>query len=250
MNREEAIVIVKAAPRLGNKYGETVCTAGVTHDHQWVRLYPVTFRRLDKSKQFDRWDVIQYSCQPNPADRRIESRKLDLESLSIGGTLPAKDRFALVEPMIRNSLDAELEAGRSLAFIRPTIRKLTIEKKPQAEFEAEKAEFDRYASQGDLFLGSTKAYTPCPYRFIYEYEIKDGKRHSTCQDWETEATFFHWQKQYGEAEALKRMHMRWSEELPAKGLLFAMGTHSLYPSTWLLNGLIQVAKTGQLGLEL
>jgi hypothetical protein len=127
---------------------------------------------------------------------------------------------------------------------------LTIEKKPQAEFEAEKTEFDRYACQGDLFLGSRKAYTPSPYRFIYEYEIKDGKRHSTCQDWETEATFFHWRNQYGEAEALKRMHMRWSDELPAKGLLFAMGTHSLYPSTWLLNGLIQVNKTGQLGFEL
>jgi hypothetical protein len=89
--------------------------------------------------------------------------------------------------------------------------------------------------------------THCPYRFIYEYEIKGGKRHSTCQDWETEATFFHWRKQYGEAEALKRMHMRWSEELPAKGLLFGMGTHSLYPSTWLLNELIQVSKTDQPG---
>jgi hypothetical protein len=49
---------------------------------------------LDKSKQFDRWDVIQYSCQPNPADRRIESRKLDLESLSIGGSLPTALRWS------------------------------------------------------------------------------------------------------------------------------------------------------------
>ena len=33
-------------------------------------------------------------------------------------------------------------------------------------------------------------YAPCPYRFKYDYETKDGKRTGTCQDWETEATFF------------------------------------------------------------
>ena len=46
------------------------------------------------------------------------------------------------------------------------------------------------------------------------------------------------------------MEERWGEELPAKGLLFAMDTHSQYPDTWLINGLIQMAEVGQLTLDL
>ncbi len=38
---EEAIIVVKAAPRLGTGHGETVCTAGITRDGCWVRLYPI-----------------------------------------------------------------------------------------------------------------------------------------------------------------------------------------------------------------
>ena len=29
------------------------------------------------------------------------------------------------------------------------------------------------------------------------------------------------------------------EEYPKKGMLLAMGTHSLYPDTWLINGVIR-----------
>jgi hypothetical protein len=39
-------------------------------------------------------------------------------------------------------------------------------------------------------------------------------------------------------------------EMPSKGLLFAMGTHSRYPGTWLINGLVQIGEKGQMGLGL
>ena len=114
----------------------------------------------------------------------------------------------------------------------------------------ERQKFDTAAKQADLFLAPIVPYQPCPYRFKYEYETKDGKRAGTCQDWETEATFFNWRWQYSEEQALKQMEERWGEELPARGLLFAMGTHSQYPETWLINGLIQMAEVGQLTLDL
>ena len=48
----------------------------------------------------------------------------------------------------------------------------------------------------------------------------------------------------------QRMQARWGEEMPNKGLLFAMGTHSQYPDTWLINWLIQMSEVGQLALDL
>ena len=247
---DEAIIIVKAAPQLSSRHGETVCTAGITRDRQWVRLYPIAFRTLQDAQQFRRWDVVRYTWQQPRDDKRVESRRLNHHSLTIAGSLPSGERYGLVAPMVKKSLEEESRDGRSFAFIRPSIRTFIAEKKLAKELEEERQKFDTAAKQADLFLAPIVPYQPCPYRFKYEYETKDGKRTGTCQDWETEATFFNWRRQYSEQQALKRMEERWGEELPAKGLLFAMGTHSQYPDTWLINGLIQMAEVGQLTLDL
>lgn len=247
---DEAIIIVKAAPQLSGKHGETVCTAAVTRTRQWVRLYPIAFRTLQDAQQFRRWDVVRYSSQHPRDDKRIESRRLDHQSLTIVGSLPQRERYGLVAPMVVESLEDERAKGHSLAFIRPKITRFIVEKKPDAELEDERQKFQLAAKQTDLFLGPIIPYAPCPYRFKYDYETKDGKRTGTCQDWETEATFFNWQRQYSEDETIRRMKARWSEEMPAKGLLFAMGTHSQYPDTWLINGLVQMSEIGQLSLDL
>lgn len=247
---EEAIIIVKAAPQVSSRHGETVCTAGITRDRQWVRLYPIAFRTLQDAQQFRRWDLVRFTSQPPRDDKRVESRRLHHHSLTIAGSLAQSERYGLVAPMVKESLEEEVRRGRSFAFIRPSIRKFIVERKSGQELEEERQKFDTAAKQADLFLAPIVPYQPCPYRFKYEYETKDGKRAGTCQDWETEATFFNWRRQYSEEQALKQMEGRWGEELPARGLLFAMGTHSQYPETWLINGLIQMAEVGQLTLDL
>jgi hypothetical protein len=73
-------------------------------------------------------------------------------------------------------------------------------------------------------------------------------REGTCQDWEIEATFFNWTRQYGEERALAEMRRVFGEEYPTKGMLLAMGTHSQYPDTWLINGVIRLDEVEQLSL--
>jgi hypothetical protein len=227
----EAIIIVKAAPQLGEKHGETVCTAAITRDRRWVRLYPIAFRSLQQAQQFKRWDVIDYRWRQPKDNPRVESRRVENETLSITGSLPDKQRYGLIAPMIKESLVTERGAGRSFAFIRPNIRRFIVEKKSDAEYKKEVEGFKLFADQGNLFVKQLIPYEPCPFKFKYEYNIADGGRTGTCQDWETEATFFLWRKEYGEQKTLELMKARWGEDLPAKGILFAMGTHSLYPDT-------------------
>jgi hypothetical protein len=41
------LVVVKTYPNPSHSYGETVCCAGVDlATGRWVRMYPITFRRL------------------------------------------------------------------------------------------------------------------------------------------------------------------------------------------------------------
>ena len=51
---DEAFVIVKAAPRASNTYGETVCIAAIDRNGCWVRLYPVSFRQLEDALEAGR----------------------------------------------------------------------------------------------------------------------------------------------------------------------------------------------------
>jgi hypothetical protein len=134
----------------------------------------------------------------------------------------------------------------SLALLKPTINSFRIESKPQADLEAEQERIDQFHNQTDMFIPRPSVpQRACPFQFKYRYTTDDGERDGTCQDWETEATFFKWRNEYGEQDALKRMQHQFGEVLPERGLYFAMGTHSRWQETWLINGLIQLPKTNQ-----
>jgi hypothetical protein len=100
--------------------------------------------------------------------------------------------------------------------------------------------FDSIRAQNDLFAQqATNNYHPCPYKFKYRYRTDDGIREGTCQDWEIEATYHNWSREYGEQRALADMERVFGKDYPAKGMLLAMGTHSLHQETWLINGVVR-----------
>jgi hypothetical protein len=246
----EAVVIVKAAPQVGQRHGETVCCAGIDLQGHWLRLYPVSFRTLEEGQKFRRWDRIQFRWRRSTEDSRTESRRVDHNSIRIVGKLKKPfERQRFLGGTIVTSLEHERAAGRSLALLKAKILGFKIDKKPDAELELETKRFAALRAQEDLF--NTKPiipYEPCPYQFKYRYQTDDGLREGTCQDWEIEATFFKWSKQYGEERALEDMRRRFGEEYPQKGMLLAMGTHSRYPDTWLINGVIRLDEIEQLSL--
>jgi hypothetical protein len=243
--RSSATIIVKAAPRVGQTHGELVCCAGIDPVGFWVRLYPVAFRTLEDAQKFGRWDVIDYDWRLPKGDARSESRRVEHHSLSISGHRKEKSsRENLIARLVVSSLATEENNGKSLAFIRPQKPKFIIEKKPADQFYAEKENFANWHRQEveGLFGFMSKdivPYEPCPYTFKYSYEISDGKREGTCQDWEVEATFLKWRRIYDEEKALKYMASRFGEEYPEKGFVLAMGTHKAYRN-WLINGIVRL----------
>jgi hypothetical protein len=44
---------------------------------------------------------------------------------------------------------------------------------------------------------------------------------------------------YGVQQALNEMQKVFGEDYPRKGMLLAMGTHSLHQGTWLINGVVR-----------
>ncbi len=237
----EAFILIKASPQFGKNHGETVCCAGVSINGQWLRLYPITFRTLDQASQFGRWDRIRFRCHRPPNDLRPESRRVDHQSIEIIGKLKSSERQKFLTSLEVTSLSAVKAKGQSLALLRPRDPVFVIERKNDKEIDEERRRNRSFASQPDLFnTRKLIPLEPCPYRFKYRYATDDGNREGTCQDWETDATFFNLSKQYGEVKALEHMQRVFGEEYPEKGMAFAMGTHSQYPETWLINGVIRL----------
>lgn len=245
----EAVVIIKAAPQVGQRHGETVCCAGIDLNGNWLRLYPVSFRNLDDGQKFSRWDRIRFKWRLPTDDRRIESRRVDQDSIEIIGTLKKSERQRFLSGLIVSGLDTERDAGRSLALLKMEILGFKIERKAPREIADEQMRFEGFRKQKDLFNSkSIIPYNPCPFRFKYRYKTADGMREGTCQDWEIEATFYNWRRTLGEQGALGKMEQVFGKDYPAKGMLLAMGTHSLYPDTWLINGIVRLDDIRQLAL--
>lgn len=241
----EAIVIIKAAPQIGQRHGETVCCAGIDLYGNWLRLYPVSFRLLEDGKKFGRWDRIKFKWRRPHDDIRPESRRVDQDSIEILSELKKTERERFLAKSIVTSLQRERDAGKSLALLKPEIMEFVAEKKTVPEIAEETARFEALRAQTDLFAKQTTPYRPCPYRFRYRYRTEDGERFGTCQDWETEATFFNWSREYGESGAVDRIRRVFGEEYPRKGMVLAMGTHSQYPDTWLINGVVRLQEIEQ-----
>jgi hypothetical protein len=244
----EAVIVVKAAPQAGQIHGEVVCCAGIDLHGKWLRLYPVSFRTLDEGQKFGRWDRIRFKWRIPNDDKREESRRVDQHTIEIVGELKQSEKERFLAKSIVTSLEREHQAGRSLALLKPEIRGFVIEKKSDAEMEDERARFDamRTRAANDLFNTAPMIpHSPCPYNFKYRYRTDDGNREGTCQDWEIEATFWRWSREYGEKRALEDMQRVFGEEYPKKGMLLAMGTHRQWKDKWLINGVIRLDEVRQ-----
>ncbi|MFC0386772.1 hypothetical protein [Muricoccus vinaceus] len=240
--------MVKALPHVGQSLGETVCCAGVTLDGQWRRQYPIHFRLLQK--QFTRWTWIEYDwIAPSGVDRRRESRRVQEHTIQVCGEMPRRERAGFLDSVITASTKEAASKGMSLTLVRPVKSRFRSKAKTAAQIAEERQAYQAAASQKSFLDPDLIALDPCPYAFHFDWTDADGKSHkSTCDDWETAATFYRFEKTLGAKGALHEMGQIFNERYPAEGMVFAMGTHSRYPDSWLLVGVLRLDRVTQLDL--
>jgi hypothetical protein len=233
-----AVILVKAMPNPSQKYGETVCCAGVTAEGRWKRLYPVRFRLLES--KFNRWDWVSFKYRKPTGDDRAESCHVFEDKLKVIGKLKDYDeRALLLNPLISPSTADAAARGLSLTLLRPSGAHFFFRKK-RKKIEAERQGYKRAARQTSLLDEELDALEPTPYTFAFSFEDAAGKHVNRCSDWETSATFWKWKKSQGEAAALKHLSEVYNEKYPSKGMVFAMGTIKARPKQWLLLGIIRL----------
>jgi hypothetical protein len=178
--RIEVLITVKAAPNPSEKYGETVCAAGLSTDLMrpgWVRLYPINLRALDDDAGFKKYDMISVDAVPATQDQRRESWRPRMTTMvKLRHLKPWKPRRAWVDPYAVDSMcDLNRAAtananAKSLGLVRP--REVTgFRIKPHPGWTRdEQRKIDAYVNQMDLFGNEDRTPLEAPrFKAAYHY---------------------------------------------------------------------------------
>lgn len=177
--RARVLITVKASPEPSEKYGDTVCVAGVRLDAgppSWIRLYPVPLRWMASDQQFHKYEIINVDLLPAVNDKRQESYRIVIESVEreAGVLRGTRVRGAILEPLVGPTM-CELRAGvvdnpnaTSLGLVRPKkVKSVKVSRAP-GWTPAQQAKIDQALRREALFGEATPPELKAP-RFIAKY---------------------------------------------------------------------------------
>jgi hypothetical protein len=244
---KKVLITVKTYPLPSKKTIEASCTAGITDDGKWIRLFPLPFRYLEYTQQFKKYQWIEASVT-KASDPRPESYKVALDSIRpIGKPVPTFNNWQLrkgiILPLAARSLcDLEktrVETGVTLGIFKPRIiRELIIEPEEHTDWTEQEL---AVLNQQSMFDKQT--VTPLekiPLKFIYSFFCSDPKctgHRLSVTDWEMAQAYRKWRRHYGE---------NWKDYFRRKfeydviysfDTYFYVGTTRAHPNVWIIVGL-------------
>ncbi|MEX1129388.1 MAG: hypothetical protein WD227_14460 [Vicinamibacterales bacterium] len=251
--KETALIVVRTYPVPAKKGVEVSCTAAITQDGRWLRLFPVPYRRLSPEQKFHKYDWIEVEVE-RAADPRPESHRILAPSIRILNRIGTEHEWQLrkdvIFPLKSTSLCAIQQKRNevlspTLGIFRPKITRLLIEPSDSPSWtEAER----QILSQGDLFQDeSVEALEKIPFDFRYEFTCEtDGCRgHSLkCTDWEMGESWRRWQPVYGEQGWEAAFRQKYEHEMMNRfDTHFYVGTLHQFPNAWIIVGLFYPPKS-------
>lgn len=250
---KKVLVTVRTYPTPARQSIEVSCTAGITEDGQWIRLYPIPYRFLDQDKRFRKYQYIEVSVAKAESDPRPESFKADIDSIHILSQ-PIKTvnkweyRKAILNPLKSPSL-CFLQSQRdknkepTLGFFKPkTISSLQIERVTAQWNEGELARLRQYPLFGNA---PTTQLEKIPHVFYYNFTCDEPNCNGhklSCTDWEMGAAYRAWSNKYGPNWERKFRDRFETEMILVKDTHFLVGTLRSHPDAWVIVGLFYPPK--------
>jgi hypothetical protein len=252
---KRVLIVVKTYPTPAHKGVEVSCTAGVTQEREWIRLYPVPFRFLEQEQQFARYQWIDVQVRPARNDPRPESHNLNDASIQVLKSPPPVNgwgaREQILAPLRRPSLchidDHRQKYGHpTLGLFRPArIKGLNITQADEQNWTPSQL---AALNQARLDLGGSepkRQLEKIPFEFRYEFDCAHPscKGHSLmCTDWEMGQSFRKCRRSYGSQWEAKFRDKYEREMIERRDTSFYVGTVHQHPNRWIIVGLFYPPK--------
>jgi hypothetical protein len=235
--KETITILVKAAPTWSTKYKEyEICTAGITPDGEWRRLYPFPENTIH-GEEIHLWDEIKLETSKPSKDKRLESRRIDHTTIEkVGRITDREEKRHILNSITEKSLQNALNEKRSLIAIKPNIIRFFVKENESdiAQLTLEGKPFIKnpYADV-DLFY-NWKCPEPCEFCSTRPHKMKSF-------DWGAHVLYKRYQNKQEAVEKVTDMcYRRMKEEFDT---WFALGTHSQRPwKKWMIVGLLWMKK--------
>lgn len=194
---KKVLVTVLTYPCPSHRYTETVCTAGVTEDGEWVRLYPIPLRFYDIDIHKYRWYEFDVELRSMKDDPRKESNhckgeypKTDMGVLGTGDFWRERKKYCVDNVRVFHTI-SEWEAA------------IDIDR-------------NRYWQMAESM----------PYAFYYEFTDGNNERHKLMiEDWEAYALFLNCRRSSASnAEAISKVRAKYLDEFKTRDIYFFLGT--------------------------
>jgi len=240
-------IVTKAYPEKSRRHGSVACTAGITSDGEWIRLYPIDMRHFVGKNKISKFDIIEVECKKDKDKLgRKESYKVRPESIKIldkSLTKPKVDwkrRNDIVLPMLSESIESLQQSYEedktSLGLIKP-VELLEFIKTDQLQIY----EHDGWSYTTNLDGIRIPQVIKIPHIFKYRFTCqgcKEQEHNMQCEDWELFESYRRWGSRYRKPEILwEKLKDKFFDKMIAeKDLYFIMGMYSQYP-TWFIVGL-------------
>jgi hypothetical protein len=271
--RKRVLITVKAYPLPSRSYDELVCTAGITDEGEWIRIYPVPFRFLKDEGQYSKFQWVDIKLKKAKKDFRPESYSpadTSLEEMDIVETVDTSNKWSkrkqlVLEngPKVYTSMTELIEDSKdpknvSLATFKPT--KIT-----SLEFEEEREwseGLQKNLQQHDLFderggKGDKDIVQKLPFKFYYKLLDKNGKpSRMMIEDWEIGALYWNCLKRAdgNEETALQKVREKYFDTFTNKNdIHLFLGTTLKYHrrrmnNPFVIIGVFYPPKTDQISL--
>jgi hypothetical protein len=244
--RKRVLITVRTYPSPARRGVEVSCTAGITDDGQWIRLYPVPYRRMAAKKRFAKYQWIDLNVT-KASDPRPESYTPDIDSIEVAGRVPTRnnweERKRIVLPHSAHCLcclerTRQADGSPTLGLFRPLAIKRLIIEPDDAQWSPEQTARLRQSSFFDE--APRRELEKIPYKFKYEFLCDDQAclGHSiSCTDWEMGESYRKWHRDYREEWEGKFRQRYEREMIELNETYFYVGTLRGHPATWIIVGL-------------
>lgn len=246
--KKKLLVVVRTYPTPAKKGIEVSCTAGITEDRQWIRLFPVPYRFMEQDRRFRKYQWIEVAVRKT-SDVRPESYGIYADTIEVfSEPLPTSNNWQarkdIVFPLKSHCLcclkrERDEKQFPTLGFFRPrSIKRLIIEPDTPT-WDQDQLYLLR---QGQLFDKTPdEELEKVPFNFKYEFfcnETECPGHTLSCTDWEMGESWRRWKMTYGEQEWESKFRLRYETEMIQKNEThFYVGTVHQHPSTWIIVGL-------------
>ncbi len=247
--QRRVLITVRTYPVPAIKGAEVSCTAGITDAGEWIRLFPVPYRRMEQEHKFRKYDWINVWVK-KAGDPRPESYNPNIDSFEVASSVPSEKgtwqtRKEIVLPLKGHCLcclKAQRDAHRAptLGIFKPkVINRLIIQPERDDWTAEERAKMRRRPDlwgQGHPIIELEKI----PFKFSYQFSCdEEGCSGHTlsCTDWEMAEGYRRFRRKYQSGWEEKFRQKFEAEMIEKNDTHFYVGTLSHHPHVWIIVGL-------------